>query len=443
MKKIWFYLEQYIHQIWFRCVLYCIISLSLFFILPALREFVPDKLGDGPDALGELVSQDALAEILKILASSMLAVSIFSLSIVVQAFQSAATTATPRANELMMQNATAHNALGTFIGAFLFSIVGTIAIRSGVYDAKIVNLLFACTLIIIAIIVLVLLRWIDEVSRLGRVNVTIGLVEDALLDAIKSRAENPFMKCNQYPTFGEDKHLYAFPVYSSSLGYVQYIDIAQLNSIAEEHQFKIALEVSPGTFCDGTEPFLCTSEDVIDDIKDALVSCFIVGHERTYSQDPRYGFVVLSEIAMRALSPGINDPGTAVHILSTQLRALHYWITLAHPLQEKRKSSTQIGCGTVNEASFINTDQVGYSNIYAKSINGGDVLEDIFGQLIRDAAVNHITAVRLRKMLESILAYDDRDFAPHAKVWLDILDQQVLKTFEGEVYQRIMGQHKS
>lgn len=57
----------------------------------------------------------------------------------------------------------------------------------------------------------------------------------------------------------------------------------------------------------------------------ALCDCFVLGEERSFDQDPRYGMQVQSEIGQRALSPGINDPGTARLALQNMLRILTRW----------------------------------------------------------------------------------------------------------------------
>jgi hypothetical protein len=48
----------------------------------------------------------------------------------------------------------------------------------------------------------------------------------------------------------------------------------------------------------------------------------IVGDVRSFDQDPRFGAVVLTEIASRALSPGMNDPGTAIDVIGRAVRLL-------------------------------------------------------------------------------------------------------------------------
>ena len=59
-----------------------------------------------------------------------------------------------------------------------------------------------------------------------------------------------------------------------------------------------------------------------DDMADRLAGAFTVGTGRTFDSDPRFGLIVLAEIGSKALSPGINDPGTAIAVVSTLVRVL-------------------------------------------------------------------------------------------------------------------------
>jgi uncharacterized membrane protein len=46
---------------------------------------------------------------------------------------------------------------------------------------------------------------------------------------------------------------------------------------------------------------------------------------RYFDEDPRFGLITLSEIASRALSPAVNDPGTAIQIISSYVRLFSLW----------------------------------------------------------------------------------------------------------------------
>lgn len=89
-----------------------------------------------PESVSVKVGAEAVDNILNILASSMLAVTTFSLSIMVTAYGSTTTNVTPRATRLVVEDVTTQNVLATFIGSFLFSLVGIIALNMGAYGER-------------------------------------------------------------------------------------------------------------------------------------------------------------------------------------------------------------------------------------------------------------------------------------------------------------------
>ena len=109
---------------------------------------------------------------------------------------------------------------------------------------------------------------------------------------------------------------------SDRVGYVHSVEDNTIMDLAEEHGIIIGLKVQPGDFvyetCLVAEIFAVDSalseldEEGVDDFKKSLRNCLIVGFNRTPKQDVRYAFNELVEIAVRALSPGINDPYTAL-----------------------------------------------------------------------------------------------------------------------------------
>ncbi len=421
MHKIVFYLSQILAKMWVRCCIFCFFALITFFIGPILSPYIPALFK-------EVISTDAVKNILQIIASSMLAVTTFSLSIMVQAFNATAATATPRASKLLMEDATAQNALGAFIGAFLFSIVGIIGISAGMYDDDVIAVLFLFTLILIAVIIVMLLRWIDQLSRLGRVSVTIDLVETALLSAIDARAKAPYL--NAQPLIADTKHLFQtkHAVIAEDIGYVQYFDIHALNNIALEENIKIYLAINPGVFLDSVRPFAFTSKTIGSAIKEKIVSAVVVGKERTFQQDPRYGFVVLSEIALRALSSGVNDPGTAISVVTAYVRAARHW------------ANTMKECKRCRTAGIIDgTLAVKYSEVFVAPIEESDMLDDMLTALLESAGSNAIVVMHLKKALASLKAFDETTFAPLIGDWEERLMSATKGKIAEEDIQRLLG----
>ena len=125
-----------------------------------------------PDAWAFKIGADSLDDILNILASSMLAVTVFSVSTMVAAYSAATTNVTPRATKLLMEDKTPQNVLGTLIGSFLFSLVGIIALSTGLYGAEGRAILFVVTICLVALIAVTVLRWIDYLTGFGRLGET-------------------------------------------------------------------------------------------------------------------------------------------------------------------------------------------------------------------------------------------------------------------------------
>ncbi len=401
MTSKWVYiLGERAKQLWFRTSLYCALAILTALMSATLSDLVPKPLRD-------FVSFEAVQMILEILASSMLVVATFSLTNIMQAINSAATTATPRATQLLTEDAAAQNALAAFIGAFLFSIVGLFALSAGVYGDKgdtssgeIVTL-FASTVIVVILVIVMLLRWIEQLSRLGRVEESIDLVESATRDALKKRANNPCLGGRPLGKIPEPR----FPVICNTIGYVQYIDMDTLQTIAREQQTQIYITVLPGSFCDLIRPIAFTSTAVDDKVITAICAALVVGGNRTFHQDPRFGLVVLAEIAIRALSPGINDPGTAIDVIGTGVRLFHLWA-------QTREQAMQ-----AFEREPSGGPPIAYDRIWVKQLQESDFFEDLYSGIARDGAGISEVCIRLQKALRAIGTMDFPAYVEPARQW--------------------------
>lgn len=115
-------LKQTFKKLWFRATLFAIVAIITALLSILFKSMIPESVS-------VKVGAEAVDNILNILASSMLAVTTFSLSIMVTAYGSATTNVTPRATRLVVEDVTTQNVLATFIGSFLFSLVGIIALN--------------------------------------------------------------------------------------------------------------------------------------------------------------------------------------------------------------------------------------------------------------------------------------------------------------------------
>lgn len=99
-------------------------------------------------------------------------------------------------------------------------------------------------------------------------------------------------------------------------GYVQRIDIDRLEEIAEDCDLHIHVTAPPGSFLHAHQTALAIQGTRDDDTEDKLRACLALGPAKTEEQNPLFIGEQLVEMIARALSPGINDPFTAINCLN-------------------------------------------------------------------------------------------------------------------------------
>ncbi|MFL9840936.1 DUF2254 domain-containing protein [Sphingomonas sp. ST-64] len=296
-------------RLWFRAAAFSVAAALLALIAPVVAPLIPYTLG-------AKIGADAVDNILGIIASSMLAVTTFSLTAMVSAYGAATSNVTPRAVALLVEDSTSQNALSTFLGAFLFAIVGICALSTGFYGEQGRVLLFAGSIALIVVIVVTLLRWIQHIALLGRVHDTITRVERAGISAAERMQHRPRISGLAVAPVPAE----AEPVRCTGrIGYVTNIDVGELGEVMGDCGGTVHLAVLPGSFVDpGRVLAWVVGGD--EEVRTRVADSITVERDRSFDHDPRFGLIVLSEIASRALSPAVNDPGTAIAVLGAQLR---------------------------------------------------------------------------------------------------------------------------
>ncbi len=364
-------LSRVVRQIWFRAAVISTLSIALAVAAALIGPYLPYEFG------GE-VGQDSVGTILQIMASSMLAVTTFSLTAMVSAYSSATQLATPRATQLMISDPTSQNALSTFLGAFVFSVVGIIGLQTSAYGEEGRIILFGGTVLVVAVVVVTLLRWIAHITAFGRMADVIDRVEDAATKTMTAFAAAPFMGARPPVTIPDD----AASLNCETVGYVAHIDIAALGKCATDAGITIHVVALPGTLVHPNRALLRIEGAADDVVQDTLRRAFTVERHRSFDQDPRLGLIALSEIGSRALSPAVNDPGTAIEVLN----ALHRVLQCLPP----ERPSPEV---LAERAS-----------VYVPSHDVATMLVDAFRPIARDGASSVEVMIRLTKTLAALAA---------------------------------------
>lgn len=394
MLKIWQWnLRQISRQIWVPVAALGVLGVATAGIAALSQTFLRSRL---PFSIGA----EAVSTILEIMAASMLTVTTFSLSIMLSAFASAATGATPRATALLRDDGVTQSVLATFVGAFVFSLTGIIGVQSGLYAAEGRFILFCVTLLVVTGVILQLMRWIGHLAVYGRLSDTLARVEAATERALRQRIDQPYLGGVPLSDATRARAEAGIAVDSPATGYVNTIDMPSLNELAKSHEVEFGLDVIPGSFAVAGRPLLhiLPPGHLDEDTRAALCDCVVIAADRNFDQDPRFGLLTLSEIAQRALSPAVNDPGTAIDVLGRQMRLLSNW----------RDS-------TLPEPDF--------PQIHVPGLKLADLMDDAFAAIARDGAGAVEVQLRLQKMLAALASRAPDFFGAEA---LRLSDQALL-----------------
>lgn len=375
IKFVWLIL-QHLRKIWVRTVGFAVLALGSV----VLAKFVGQLL---PLSWSEKIGAGAVDQVLNILATSMLAVTTFSLSIAVSAFSTAAGSATPRATALLQEDHTTQNVLATFLGAFLFSLVGIVALNAGYYSEAGRLVLFATTVLVIAFVVVALLRWISQLASFGRIEDTVERVEAAASTALQRRIEKPCLGGKPQKQPPPDS---AHKLCSNVIGFVQHIDIGAISKCAKELDLEVWIAALPGTFVHKATPLLLvTGNSHADHDLTPLRAAFSCGERRSFDQDPKFGLIVMSEIASRALSQSVNDPGTAIDVIGRLVRILAPWYSDL-------------------------SQEVEYSNVTVPPLQSAELLEQAFRPIARDGAAVIEVQLKLHNALLALAEMSPETF---------------------------------
>ncbi|WP_144606087.1 DUF2254 domain-containing protein [Algoriphagus algorifonticola] len=369
-KNLRYYYSLLKEKLWFKPLLFCFISIGSAF----LAHIADNSFLDGlvPD-----IEKESIETLLNTMSASMLVIAIFAVGSMLSAFSAASSSATPRSFPLIVSDDVSQNALSIYIGSFIYSIVATVAFKNDYFGKAGHFTLFVLTLIVFAIVILTFLRWVDSISKLGRMGQTIQKVEKATKESIVERKHLPYLGANPF-----NGKIIGKPVYPKIIGNITHIHMDQVDEFTKEFDVDVIINCLPGSFCTPDQPLAYFHQKHTEEIEsEKLIKCFEINPDRSFLDDPRFGLIALSEIGSRALSPGINDPGTAIAIIKSHTRLFCEWLSE----KEEEKDSSVI-----------------YERVEVPPLSLSDMFEDAFRPIARDGAGTIEVMIWLQKSFSTL-----------------------------------------
>lgn len=259
---------------------------------------------------------------LSVMAGSMIAVAATVFSITIAAVAYASGNYGPRLLTNFMEDRGNQLSLATLIGAFVYAVVVLRAVRgedetavgtaidgAAALPGFVPQVSLGVAYVITAICVAVLVYFLHHIPSSIRINIVLEGIGKRLLRLIREI----------YPeeeVIGEpEASRGGKPVDAWAAGYVQLIDFDQLERAARNTNTVLSLRVRTGDFVHRGLAMIDVKGSDPAAIEERVRDCFTIGPVRTPEQDPQFLIDELVEIALRALSPGINDPFTAINAL--------------------------------------------------------------------------------------------------------------------------------
>lgn len=264
---------------------------------------------------------EGASSLLGAIAGSMITIAgvVFSMTLV--ALSLASSQLGPRLLRSFMRDTKTQMVLGTFVATFLYCLLVLRTIRRAEEIVFVPHLSVALGVLLAVVSVGVLIYFIHHVSVSIQANEIVARVGTELIEEIERLfPESIGRGAPRIPTEPPDADFLdsfdreARPIGSAGDGYLQFVDGDALMALAMQEDVVIRLERRPGHYVVATRPLalIWPGNRVTDQLVDRVNAAFALGNQRTSGQDIEFAVNQLVEIAVRALSPGVNDPFTAM-----------------------------------------------------------------------------------------------------------------------------------
>ncbi len=298
-------------SLWFVPAWMCVAAAALAYACGLADDVL--QATEGAEPLQYVRDREGARVLLSTVAGSMITVAGVAFSITVVALSLASSQLGPRLLVNFMRDRGNQLVLGTFIATYLFCLVALARGTQRVDTVPTVSVTVGLGLAIASLAVLI--YFFHHIASSIRAEKVVEVVSRDLERAIDRHfpsepEEGRALDDDDEPPSFED----ATEVLAEGDGYVQRMDADRLVAIAAEHALVLAARRRPGQFVVAGDTLLLArgTADIADELAGRLRGCFILGRHRTPEADVEHGVHQLVEVAVRALSPGINDPYTAI-----------------------------------------------------------------------------------------------------------------------------------
>lgn len=310
LSKAWMKIRD---SFWFVPTLYSIASLLLVVVFHITDELI---LSNSNDKIPEIfiINEEIAREIYSSLVTAILTMTTISFSVIMVVLTTYSSQFSPRTLQDFMQNKVTHHILGVFCFGFIFALVNLVLM--GKHDTIIGPIL----MIIISIVCLAFfIYFIHHAAKWLRVSSLISNIHSDSTKVIKDTfaqkefGEHEFWNQVEIDQVRQQRKV---RLLATEAGYIQKIEWKSLLEWAKEKDAVIELHEKIGDYMTKDLPLLTVYRlDESEEMK-KINEFIVIGVERTDVEDIEFIIQKLVEIAVKAVSPSINDPDTAINCIN-------------------------------------------------------------------------------------------------------------------------------
>ena len=389
MKKLVFFWKELLASFWFIPVMIIGLAIGLSIGLVTLDSHL-DLSNEGLLKFFLVNSSDSARSILSTISGAMIGVAGTVFSVTLVALTLASSQFGPRLIKNFMYVRLNQVVLGSYISTYLYCllVLNTIKENDSYNFIPSISILVAILAAIINIILLIV--FIHQIAVSIQADHIISDISDIIAKQVRTIfPEKLGEELKDKTVFDEDAEFSRFSkkasIKSSKVGYLQYIDSEVLMEIVVEKDALIKLNHRPGGFLvEGEEiGVVYSNKDLEDDSLEDIQEQFIVGKTKTSQQDLEYSIHQMVEIAARALSPGVNDPYTAIACIDNLTATMCYLAEAKFP-------------------SKYRVDDDNKLRVIADVLNFEGVLDAAFNQIRQFSGGSTAVIIRLMEALKTI-----------------------------------------
>ncbi|MFP4089977.1 MAG: DUF2254 domain-containing protein [Cyclobacteriaceae bacterium] len=359
----------------------------------------PDQLLGMDVTIKNILDPDSARSLLGAIAGGIISLMVFSFSMVMVILSQTSSSYSPRLLPNLVGRKYHQIVLGFYLGTIAYTFTVLSSIQSKMYPFGVPSLSVITNAVLSFVCLGLFISFINNVSQNIQVGNIISELHKAALKGIKHEIRKEiYVPPHQLP----DMTRWSV-IHSPVSGYLNNIEYASIAKLAQNLDVTLKICVPIGQFVNQRDPILRVSHSLKQEDCERLFRRIIFLHQENVLQNYVYGFKQLSEIATKALSPGINDPGTALQALDRLADLFVVRLQLS--------------------GFKIRTDKEGKLRVISEQVRFRDLLYFSLGTIINyagnDLPVNH----KLIQILGAIARNDVE--GRHTDVILSMLDDLV------------------